>query len=121
MSSRGGSTNGGYGNYRGSDATPTVGHVFDGVSGILAGLGLGAATTQARDGLIEHVDRLATERRVSIWVHGLRYGALTLAAPPQDAALLRLDLEAIREQLNAVLKDTVDRITLRVDRGMAAT
>ena len=91
---------------------PMVGNALDAVGGLLASFGL--TRTATRTTVEEAVAAEVTARGLAASVHSLRYRELVLAARPQDAALLRLDADAILEALNAVLDEPVDRLRVRV-------
>lgn len=89
-----------------------VGNALDAVSGLLAGLGL--VRTTARNTIEDAVTAEVTSRGLRASVHSVRYRVATLMAAPQDATLLRMDCENIREAVNAVVDEPLDRIVVRV-------
>jgi len=99
----------------GARDVPLTGNAAAGLSGFLTSLGI--TGTRTRDSVEQTVERQLAARGLDAVVSELRWGHLTLTAGPQAARLLRFDIDALLDAVNAEHPGAVSDIRVSVARG----
>lgn len=86
----------------------------DGVSALLARLGVTTNATQRVDAETIAVEFLSSKGYTGARVTELRWQTMVIACPPHTAAMLKYDIGLLQGRINASIPDAVRQINLRV-------
>lgn len=88
---------------------------LDGLSDFLRGIGLSDATTDAT--LDAEAERLCAERGIEAKVASCRYGVLVLETQPQQAVLLKYELDSLLSEMISLGFEEVKEVKVKVSRS----